>query len=147
MRDTIICEVCYKYIKESIDGNKVWSIAEQVIAADSTRISHGRNRIHQSSVVMTFIDWSDSEGMLELLAEFVSDAKNECLKDVKRQQFLSALFIQLNELVQQFSNTQDAINRLRSTYNSIDPEFKDDAVTIHVNDCIEELERSFHDHD
>ena len=96
---------------------------------------------------MTFIDWSDSEGMLELLAEFVGDARNECLKDVKRQQFLSALFIQLDELVQQFSNTQNPINRLRSIYNSIDPEFKDDAVTIHVSDCIEELERSVHDHD
>jgi hypothetical protein len=96
---------------------------------------------------MTFIDWSDSEGMLELLAEFVGDARNECLKDVKRQQFLSALFIQLDELVQQFSNTQNPINRLRSIYNSIDPEFKDDAVMIHVNDCIEELERNVYDHD
>jgi hypothetical protein len=91
---------------------------------------------------MTFIDWSDSEGMIGLLTDFVSDAGNECQGDVRRQEFLSRLLVDLSTLASQLSiSGKEAANRLRSIYNSIDQEFEHDPVTIHVRDCIDELDR------
>ncbi len=92
---------------------------------------------------MTFIDWSDSEGIVALLIEFVADERNECLRDAKRQQFLADLLVDLRAFEQQFATVSgtNAINELRTIYNSIDPEFRSDPAMVHFKDCIEELER------
>lgn len=87
---------------------------------------------------MTFIDWSDSEGMIGLLLEYVADEKNGSPGDPKRQKFLSDLFVNLTK-------QQINIERLQAIYESIDPEFKNDEVVIHVQDCIEELKRLKHE--
>jgi hypothetical protein len=91
---------------------------------------------------MSFIDWSDSEGMLELLVEFVRDARNESSKDRNRQRFLSTLLKQLNDLVEGSNNTKETIDRLTIIYQSIEQEFQNDAVVIHIRDCLEELKRN-----
>lgn len=92
---------------------------------------------------MTFIDWSDFGGMLALLIEFVADERNECRGDVRRQQFLADLLVDLTPLEEQFATISgtEAIDELRTIHNSIDQEFKDDSVMVHVQGCIEELER------
>jgi hypothetical protein len=87
---------------------------------------------------MTFIDWSDSEGMIGLLIEYVVDERNASNADPKRQKFLSELLADLQ--VEQFN-----LERLQNIYESIDPEFTNDVVIIHVHDCIEELKRINHE--
>lgn len=91
---------------------------------------------------MSFIDWSDSEGMLALLIEFVVDERNECRGDVRRQQFLTDLLVSLTALEEQFATISgtEAIDELRTIHSSIDQEFKDDPVIVHVKAYIEELE-------
>jgi hypothetical protein len=81
---------------------------------------------------MTFIDWSDSEEMIGLLIEYVSDQKDESNIDPHRRKFLSNLLIDLQ-------TEQLNLVRLQKIYDSIDPEFKNDEVVLHVHDCIEEL--------
>ena len=44
---------------------------------------------------MTFIDWSDPEGMFGLLIEYVADERNESVGDSVRQKFLTQLLIDL----------------------------------------------------
>jgi hypothetical protein len=87
---------------------------------------------------MTFIDWSDSEEMIGLLIEYVTDEKNGAHGDPKRQKFLSDLLADLQ------SETLNAA-RLQNIYESIDPHFKNDDVVVHVHDCIEELKRVKHE--
>lgn len=92
---------------------------------------------------MTFIDWSDMEEMLGLLAEFVRDAKSECERDPGRRKFLSKLLLDIGAFTGQLETLtrKQATNRLRGIYNAFDPEFSGDPVTVHVKDCIEEFER------
>jgi hypothetical protein len=92
---------------------------------------------------MPFIDWSDSEEMVGLLIEYISDEGNESHGDRKRNRFLSNLIAEITELEERFSKqfNAEAINQLQKIYNSIDSEFKEDPVTVHIRDCIEELER------
>jgi hypothetical protein len=85
---------------------------------------------------MTFIDWSDSEEMIGLLIEYVSDERNE--SHGERQRFLSALLTDLQA-------EQLDLRRLQNIYDSIDPDFKNDDVAVHVHDCIEELKRVNHE--
>ena len=87
---------------------------------------------------MPFIDWSDSEGMLDLLVEFIRDAINESTNDPGRKEFLCHLQAQINALRQM--NQRDAANQLRFIHNSITNEFLDDPVVLHIRDCIEELD-------
>jgi hypothetical protein len=92
---------------------------------------------------MTFIDWSDSEGMFGLLMEYVADARNECTGDPARRKFLGKVLADLNAANQQFDaiNPKQAIEVLRNICDSMDPQFKEDEVVIHIADCIEELEQ------
>jgi hypothetical protein len=92
---------------------------------------------------MGFIDWSDSEGMFELLVEFVRNAQNESKRDPGRKRFLSQLVCDLKKLDQKFDDltTEDAITQLQTIYDSIDSEFVEDPVTVHIKDCIDELEK------
>lgn len=89
---------------------------------------------------MTFIDWSDSEGMFDLFIEFIRDEMNDSLEDPHRQQFLGYLLGK----VRSASNERtlgDAIQKLTAIESSIDEEFKTDTVVVHIIDFINELER------
>jgi hypothetical protein len=87
---------------------------------------------------MTFLDWSDSEEMIGLLIEYVADERNAPNVDPKRRKFLSDLLADLQA-------EQLDLKRLQTIYESIDLEFKNDDVLVHVNDCIEELKRLNHE--
>jgi hypothetical protein len=87
---------------------------------------------------MTFLDWSDSEEMIGLLIEYVADERNEPNVDPKRRKFLS-------DLLGDLQAEQLDLERLQTVYESIDLEFKNDDVVVHVNDCIEELKRLNHE--
>ncbi|HSE40698.1 MAG TPA: hypothetical protein VLH08_08030 [Acidobacteriota bacterium] len=87
---------------------------------------------------MPFIDWSDSEELLGLLIEYISDEKNEAFRDKERHRFLSKL---LNDLTQAIGQSRNPTHDLTRIYDSIDNEFKEDPAVIHVRDCIEELRR------
>lgn len=92
---------------------------------------------------MTFIDWSDSEGMFGLLLDFIANERTECQEDAERQRFLSDLLAQLGTVEAQLHEIPAAvvIQRLREAHESVDPEFAGDPVMVHLQDCIEELER------
>ena len=92
---------------------------------------------------MTFIDWSDSEGMFGLLLDFVADERAECEEDPERQRFLSDVLAQLRTLELRLAEISASvvIQGLRDAHESVGPEFTGDAVMAHLRDCIEELER------
>jgi len=85
---------------------------------------------------MTFIDWSDSEEMIGLLIEYVADVRNE--SDDERRKFLTDLLADLKA-------EQLNLERLQTIYESVDPDFKNDDVVVHLHDCIEELRRINHE--
>ena len=91
---------------------------------------------------MTFIDWSDSEEMLGLLAEFVRDAQSESA-DRERKRFLEDLSTQLMELAGQAADlsAHEAALRLRVIRDSASAHFDRDPVMAHVDECIEEIDR------
>ena len=93
---------------------------------------------------MSFIDLSDAEGMFALLVEFVADARGECLEDPERQQFLEELLTQLRDLESQLADIAmpSAIARLGEIHEAIAPGFAGDEVSIHLQECVEELERA-----
>jgi hypothetical protein len=92
---------------------------------------------------VTFIDWSDSEGMFGLLLDFVADKRAECEEDPERQRFLSNLLAQLRTLEARLAGIPASVvvQRLKETYESVGPEFAGDPIMAHLQDCIEELER------
>ena len=49
---------------------------------------------------VTFIDWSDTEGMFGLLVELVADERAECQNDPERLRFMEDLVVQLRTLEQ-----------------------------------------------
>lgn len=92
---------------------------------------------------MTFIDWSDSEGMFGLLVEFVADETKECAADDERKQFLANLLRDLTSLEQQMAAMEatQVIDALKGVRDEIAGEFASDPVVDHIEACIEELER------
>lgn len=92
---------------------------------------------------MTFINWSDSEEMVGLLSEYVSDEKSDPQNDRLRVRFLTDLSAELADLASQMPDmsTDEAIERLRALYASQAHDFADDPVLTHVEACIDELER------
>lgn len=92
---------------------------------------------------MTFIDWSDSEEMLGLLSEYVADERYDSLHDPAREGFLAELSTELAELAREFDalSPDIVIDRLRAIHRSQAEEFLRDPVLVHVEACIEELER------
>ena len=92
---------------------------------------------------MTFIDWSDSEGMFGLLLDFVADERAECEEDPERQRFLSDVLAQLRTLEPRLAEISASVvvQGLKDTYESVGPEFAGDPIMVHLQDCIEELER------
>ena len=92
---------------------------------------------------MTLIDWSDSEGIFGLLLDFVADERAECQEDLERQGFLADVLAQLETVGAEFPEIPAAvvIQKLRDTHDSVDAEFASDPVVVHIQACIEELER------
>ena len=92
---------------------------------------------------MTFINWSDSEEMLGVLFEYVSDEKSDPLNDHARMIFLADLSADLADLAGRASgmSIDEAIHRLRAMHESQVDDFVGDPVLTHVEACIEELER------
>ena len=91
---------------------------------------------------MSFINWSDPEGMFGLLVEYVADEHSE-EEESTRRAFLSQLRNQLEELQESFeaSPLVEAINGLHAIRRSIRREFETDSVVEHLSACVEELER------
>lgn len=87
---------------------------------------------------MTFIDWSDAEGMVELFQEFVRDELNECPEDTERQRFLNQLLEDVESM--RVANSGYVIQRLRAIQESIPAEFNADPASLHLADLIQELE-------
>jgi hypothetical protein len=92
---------------------------------------------------MSFINWSDPEEMLGLLAEYVSDERLAERKDQLRAKFLKELLSALTALASHAEelSTRATIDRLRNIHASQPPEFGTDNALVHLHDCIQELER------
>lgn len=88
---------------------------------------------------MSFIDWSDSEGLIDLLKEFVRDELSGSSEDAARKRFLSHLLADIGAMHE--GTTADAIQRLREIQESIQKEFSADPASLHLSDLIQELER------
>lgn len=92
---------------------------------------------------MSFIDWSDPEEMLGLLAEYIVDEQLAEREDRQRASFLKELSTALTDLASRASelSTRSTIDRLRGIFESQPSEFGTDPALVHVDDCIQELER------
>ena len=92
---------------------------------------------------MSLIDWSDPEEMLGLLAEYVADERLAERDDRRRTKFLNALSSALTALASrgQELSTRAMIDRLREIYDGQPAEFSADRALVHLDDCIQELER------
>ena len=88
---------------------------------------------------MTFMDWSDSEGMLDLLTEFIRSELNASYSDAHRQDFLAEMLVRVDTANQ--APLANAVNKLRGIRDSIEDEFRNDPVFEHITDLIGELER------
>lgn len=92
---------------------------------------------------MTFIDWSDPEEMLGLLLEYVADERAEAREDRERVSFLDEIHAELTDLCDKGRgmSPDEVIDRLRAVHGSQIVAFPGDPVLVHVEHCIEELER------
>jgi hypothetical protein len=91
---------------------------------------------------MSLIDWSDPEEMLGLLVEYVADETNEPANDRVRATFLRQLSEELTELASELPPDGAAIARaLLAIRNSQPRELFSDPVIVHLDQCIEELDR------
>lgn len=92
---------------------------------------------------VTFIDWSDAEGMFGLLVDFVADVRAECRGDPQRLRFVEDLLTTLRAVEAELARipTEAALQRLKDLQESADAEFSGDPVMVHLNDLIDELER------
>ena len=89
---------------------------------------------------MTFIDWSDSEGMFDLFEEFIRDEINQSIEDPERQQFLRHFLREVSSMNE--VTIANAILKLREIQDSIPDEFQTDTAVLHLADLIHELERN-----
>ena len=92
---------------------------------------------------MTFIDWSDFEEMLGLLVEYVADERLVAAGDRERTRFLEDLSQELEVVARSVSpaSLDQTIQTLRVISESQPGDFADDEVLVHLQACIEELER------
>ena len=88
---------------------------------------------------MSFIDWSDAEGMIELFKEFVRDEWSDSPPDTERREFLDNLLGEVGSM--QKLTTVETLQRLREIHDSIREEFRGDPASLHLSDLIQELER------
>jgi hypothetical protein len=87
---------------------------------------------------MSFIDWSDTEGMIELFKEFIRDEWRDSSADMERREFLDYLLAEV-ESMQNFG-TVETLQQLREIHESIRGEFRGDPASLHLADLIHELE-------
>ena len=92
---------------------------------------------------MTFIDWTDPEEMLGLLIEYVADERTETRQAPDRASFLDEVHSELTDLSDNVRGMapDEVIDRLRAVHASQKVAFPGDPVLVHVEHCIEELER------
>src|SRR4051812_15709456 len=92
---------------------------------------------------MSLIDWSDPEEMIGLLAEYVADERLAEQEDAQRIRFLNELSSELTTLASSAETLPATalIDRLREIYDWQPKEFGTDAALVHLDDCIQELER------
>lgn len=90
---------------------------------------------------MTFIDWSDTEGIFGLLRDFIADERNESESDPARHRFLADLLSELNDIDAQQAPPA-LIEALSAVSSSVNREFDNDSVMVHVRDCIEALKNA-----
>ncbi len=92
---------------------------------------------------MTFINWADSEEMLGLLSEYVADERGEAHGDPPRAAFLAELSAALSDLLERADDlpATEVIEQLRAIHREQDDAFAADPVLVHVEACIEELQR------
>lgn len=92
---------------------------------------------------MTFINWADSDEMLGLLVEYVADERSESQSDPARRAFLTELSAELADMTDGIRelSAAEAAGRLRDIRASQNDDFLGDPVLIHIEDCIEELQR------
>jgi hypothetical protein len=91
---------------------------------------------------MPFIDWSDPEGMFDLLIEFVADERSSA-RDAKHRQLLSKLLTDLSALQMIFMalSPSERVASLREIRASLDGELENDPSVEHLEACVNELER------
>jgi hypothetical protein len=91
---------------------------------------------------MPFIDWSDPEEMIGLLAEYIADERSDT-ENSQRRRFLSKLLKDITQLQEDFGalSAHQRLEALRAIYASVHQDFQNDAVVEHLGACIEELER------
>ncbi len=91
---------------------------------------------------MPFIDWSDPEGMFDLLIEFVADERSNA-RDAKHRQLLSKLLNDLSALQMTFTtlSPNERVASLRAIRASLDEELENDPAVEHLEACVDELER------
>ena len=90
---------------------------------------------------MGFIDWSDPDGLFDMLVEYVSDEKNDSHGDARRAGFLGRLLSKLQEAQSREGGPAAVKSRLQDIMGTVEPEFREDAVMDHLTACLEELER------
>lgn len=90
---------------------------------------------------MSLIDWADPYEMLGLLIEYVAD-EAIASHDGERADFLRNLLIDLENVASQNFDTVDHLaGAILEARDSQPRDFLDDDVMVHVDACIEELER------
>ena len=90
---------------------------------------------------MSLIDWSDPEEMVGLLIEFVDDAVVDAHGDRERSRFLTGLSSALRAVGPDFDSIGDIEMALREICDAQPRDFAGDPVMVHVEACIEELQR------
>ena len=91
---------------------------------------------------MSLIDWSDPEEMLGLLVEYVNDEALAESGDAGRAAFLRDLSADLECLTGTDLGSPDQIaGAIREIPSSQPRELQRDPVIVHLDACIEELER------
>ena len=92
---------------------------------------------------MTFIAWSDPEGLFGLLLEYLADERADHEGDHERWRFLSDLMARLEDLEERLPDTSlaDLIQGLQQIHESVESDSPEDPVMTHLRDCIAELER------
>jgi hypothetical protein len=90
---------------------------------------------------MSLIDWSDPEEMVGLLIEFVDDEAIAAHGDRERSQFLIELARALRAVGPDFDSIGQIEMALREIHDAQPRDFAGDPVLVHVEACIEELQR------
>ena len=78
-----------------------------------------------------------------MLVDIVADERAQSRGDPERERFLAGLFTQLLAVEAEFSQTSASttLRKLRQLRGDVESELATDSVVVHLEHCIEELER------